>query len=206
MVGSSSILGAKPLVAGSLTVSADIDLFPRFNESGGKNELIDKHFGSGTQFEVENSFYIEGVGSWTMMTSPAGWEKRLIPIVSPGGVKGWCLDPFDLAYNKLEAGREKDLQYVGEMVRTDITPESSLAAFLRQYAPNKDVLQTLEENLRRAKVEFIAKEVSQELSNRSAPSLASGIQTPRGPLPRNPNPVSENQKHLKQVPRRGMGM
>ena len=70
VVGSVSILGARPLAAGALTVSADIDLFPRFNESGEKNKLIERHFGAGSQFELENSFYIEGVGSWTMMTSP----------------------------------------------------------------------------------------------------------------------------------------
>jgi len=61
VVGSVSILGAKPLAAGALTVSADIDLFPRFSESGDKNELIEKHFGPGSRFELENSFYIEEV-------------------------------------------------------------------------------------------------------------------------------------------------
>ncbi|HEY5792758.1 MAG TPA: hypothetical protein VIS74_05630 [Chthoniobacterales bacterium] len=75
----------------------------------------------------------------------------MIPIVSPSEVTGWRLDPFDLAYNKLEAGREKDLQYVGEMVRSNITPEFSLGKFPRQNAPNQEVLQNLEANLRQAK-------------------------------------------------------
>lgn len=195
VVGSVSILGAKPLAAGRLTVSADIDLFPRFNESGDKNELIEKHFGAGSQFELENSFYIEGVGSWTMMTSPAGWEKRMIPIVSPTGVTGWCLDPFDLAYNKLEAGREKDLQYVAEMVRSNITPESSLEQFLRQHAPSEEAFRNLEENLRRAKAAEVAGEASPKPSTQTAPEvsesspIASGIETPRGPILHSPNPA-----------------
>jgi len=150
VVGSVSILGARPLAAGALTVSADIDLYPRFNESGEKNELIERHFGAGSQFELENSFYIEGVGSWTMMTSPKGWEKRMVPIISPGGVTGWCLDPFDLAYNKLEAGRAKDLQYVAEMIRSDITPAFSLETYFRQHAPNEEVFRQLVESLRKA--------------------------------------------------------
>jgi len=205
VVGSVSILGAKPQAAGALTVSADIDLFPRFNESGDKNELIEKHFGAGSRFELENSFYIEGVGSWTMMTSPEGWENRMIPIISPAGVTGWCLDPFDLAYNKLEAGREKDIQYVAEMVRSDITPELSLATFLRQHAPNQEVLRNLEENLRRVKVAVMGGEASQQASTQTAPMvsesscIASGIETPRGPIQRSPNPapLDQPQKHLK---------
>lgn len=151
VVGSISILGAKPSAPRGLTISADIDLFPRFGESGEKNELIDKNFGQGSLFELENNFYIEGVGSWTMMTSPPGWEERMTPIVSPSGATGWCLDPFDLAYNKMEVGREKDLQYVGEMMRAGITPGVSLRMFLRQHAPNREILENLERNFRTAK-------------------------------------------------------
>lgn len=150
VVGSISILGSQPAAPRNLTVSADIDLFPRVGESGEKNELIDKHFGQGSQFELDNNFYIEGVGSWTMMTSPKGWEKRLVPIDSDGGVIGWCLDPFDLAYNKLEAGREKDLQYVGEMLRANILPTMTLRGFLRRHAPDEPVREKLEKNLRLA--------------------------------------------------------
>ncbi len=213
VVGSISILGSQPAAPRNLTVSADIDLFPRFGESGEKNELIDKHFGQGSQFALDNNFCIEGVGSWTMMTSPAGWDKRMIPIVSPSGVTGWCIDPFDLAYNKLEAGREKDLQYVGEMVRSEITPELSLATFLQRHAPNEDVLRNLEENLQRAKVVLIAGEVSQQASTQTAPkvsessSIASGIETPRGPLLRSSNSASPiRQENSKQSQKRGIRM
>lgn len=150
VVGSVSILGSTPAAPDHLTISADIDLFPRVGESGAKNELIDKNFGQGSPFELENNFYIEGVGSWTMMTSPPGWEERMTPIVSPSGVTGWCLDPLDLAYNKLEAGREKDFRYVGEILRSQILSERSLELFLKKQAPNREVLERLKGNLRRA--------------------------------------------------------
>lgn len=151
IVGSVSILGSTPTAPSHLTISADIDLFPLIGESGDKNELIDRHFGQGSPFELENSFYIEGVGSWTMMTSPPGWEQRMVAIRSSSGATAWCLDPFDLAYNKLEAGREKDLQYVGEMLQAQIISEGNLQAFLRKHAPNQEVLETLEKNLERTK-------------------------------------------------------
>lgn len=151
VIGSVSILGSKPSAPRHLTISADIDLFPRFGESGEKNEMIDKHFGQGSEFELENNFYIEGVGAWTMMTSPQGWEKRMVAITAPSGAIGWCLDPFDLAFNKLEAGRDKDLEYVGEMVKANITPAYSLQGFLRQHAPSPEIRERLEANLRRAK-------------------------------------------------------
>jgi hypothetical protein len=32
-------------------------------------------------------------------------------------VIGWCLDPHDLAISKLAAGREKDLAFVGALLR-----------------------------------------------------------------------------------------
>lgn len=74
----------------------------------------------------------------------------MVPIVSPGGVTGWCLDPFDLAYNKLEAGREKDLQYVAVMICSDITPAFSLETYFRQHAPNEEVFRKLMKSLRKA--------------------------------------------------------
>jgi hypothetical protein len=148
VVGSISILGSKPAAPRNLTVSADIDLFPRFGESGEKNELIDKHFGQGSQFELDNNFYIEVVRSRTLCSQ--GWKKRLVPICSDGGVTGWCLDPVDLAYNKLEAGREQDLQYVGEMLRANILPTMTLRGFLRQHAPDQTVREKLEKSLRMA--------------------------------------------------------
>ena len=151
VVGSVSILGSTPSAPLHLTISADIDLFPLIGESGEKNELIDQHFGQGSPFELENSFYIEGVGSWTMMTTPLGWEKRMTPIISQSGVTGWCLDPLDLAFNKLEAGREKDIQYVSEMLRSQILSEESLVKFFNVHAPNQGVLEKIAGNLRRAK-------------------------------------------------------
>lgn len=81
------------------------------------------------------------------MTSPQGWEKRLSPVVTPNGVKGLCLSALDLAYNKLEVAREKDLKYVGEMVKANVLSHSSLVRFLQQYAPTPEILKKLQENL-----------------------------------------------------------
>jgi len=148
VVGSISILGSKPAAPHTLTVSAGISLFLRFGKSGGKNGLIGKSFGRGSQFERDNNFCIEVAKSQPLFSQ--GWEKRLVPIRSGNGATGWCLDPVDLAYNKLEEGREQDLRYVGEMLRGGILPTMTLRRFLRQHAPDEPVREKLERNLRLA--------------------------------------------------------
>lgn len=48
-----------------------------------------------------------------------GWKERLIAVhnENTGGGTGLCLDVHDLAASKLVAGRKKDLEYVGALLR-----------------------------------------------------------------------------------------
>ena len=50
---------------------------------------------------------------------PAGWKDRLIPVrnKNTGAGTALCLEIHDLAVSKLVAGREKDLSFVGGLLR-----------------------------------------------------------------------------------------
>lgn len=63
------------------------------------------------------------MGGWRVAgdfgAPPPGWETRLVRVENENtnGAIGWCLDPHDLAYAKLAARREKDLEFVANLIR-----------------------------------------------------------------------------------------
>ena len=50
---------------------------------------------------------------------PTGWQDRLVPVrnENTGGGTGLCLEIHDLAVSKLVAGREKDVDFIGGLLR-----------------------------------------------------------------------------------------
>lgn len=126
IVGSLAILGAYPSAPPALRVSQDIDLFSKTAVTLQKNRLIYERFGPDSDFAVEHDFYIEPVGEWVVMSSLPDWAKRLIKVECPSGVIGWCLSPLDIAYNKADAGREKDVAYLAELFRARLILPSQL--------------------------------------------------------------------------------
>ena len=117
VVGSVAIVGAHPLAPAALRVSQDIDLFFLKGATKERNLAIYERFGPDSEFAEAHDFYIEPVGDWTVATSLPGWRERLVRVGAPGGAIGWCLSPLDIAYNKAEAGREKDIAYLAELFR-----------------------------------------------------------------------------------------
>lgn len=128
IVGSQAILGSFPDAAPALRTSQDIDLFAKHGATAEMNKLIYAKFGPESEFEQREGFYIEPMGEWTMMTSLPGWAERLVKVEAPGGAIGWCISPLDIAYNKAEAGREKDIGYLAELFRNGIVRPSEIKA------------------------------------------------------------------------------
>lgn len=89
--------------------------------------MIDGAIGERSPFHQTFGYYAHGVGPETA-TLPAGWEERLVPVCNENtrGATGWCLEPHDLAVSKLAAGREKDLLFVGAMLRHRLASEDTL--------------------------------------------------------------------------------
>lgn len=135
IVGVASLVGYDPAVPISLAETEDVDIYPVAGQAGFDMGKVDSLVGPGSDFHQENGFYIQRVGDWTTMTQPPGWLERGRTLQF-GNLRATCLHPLDLAYNKLEAGREKDFAFVRGMIECGVIEQNLLRDFISNYAPD----------------------------------------------------------------------
>lgn len=117
IIGSQSILGKFPDAPRSLRHSMELDIYPK-----DRPELADLISGClGGEFSTFHTtfdYYADGVSPTTAIL-PVGWQQRLVHFSNENtnGPVAHCLDPLDLAYAKLAAGRPKDIDYVVDLLR-----------------------------------------------------------------------------------------
>jgi hypothetical protein len=116
VIRSQSILGSHPDSPRELRESIEADLYARRRPD--LSLLLEGTLGELSMFHTTFGYFADGVSPTTAIL-PAGWESRLIPLCNEntGGATGWCLEPHDLAFSKLAAGREKDLNFVAALLR-----------------------------------------------------------------------------------------
>lgn len=116
VVGSQAILGTYPDAPKSLRKSMEGDTYPKNDPE--KAILIDGAIGEGSTFHEEFGYYAHGVAPETAVL-PTAWEDRLVELKvnDPRGTIGLCLEIHDLAFSKLAAGREKDSEFVKELLK-----------------------------------------------------------------------------------------
>ena len=116
VIGSQAILGSHPDAPRSLRKSVEGDTYPKNHPE--KAIEVDGAIGELSPFHHEFGYYAHGVSPETA-TLPGGWEQRLVafPVNDPAGTIGLCLEKHDLAFSKLAAGREKDLEYIRELLK-----------------------------------------------------------------------------------------
>lgn len=129
VIGSQSILGQFPDAPATLLVSAEADVYPRNRPE--LADLIDGSIGEGSAFHELYGYYAQGVGEDTAVL-PDGWRDRLVRVRNPNtvGITGLCLEVHDLAISKYVAGREKDLEFTGELAKHRMTDRETLLARL----------------------------------------------------------------------------
>ncbi len=129
VIGSQSILGSHPDAAADLTQSMEADVFPK--DAPERAIIIDGAIGEESLFHQTFGYYAHGVGEETAIL-PQGWRDRLIKVERPNlsGAVGWCLEVNDLAISKLAAGREKDLDFVRALFRSNMVSVETLKARL----------------------------------------------------------------------------
>ncbi len=129
VIGSQSILGSFPNAPAELLGSREAKVFPRNYPE--RADLIDGSIGEGSAFNYTYGYYANGL-SRPRGILPAGWLERLVLVFGANtrSVRGWCLEPHDLAIAKLAEGREKDLDYVGVMGRFEMVSGEVLEARL----------------------------------------------------------------------------
>jgi hypothetical protein len=94
-------------------------------------DLIDGNLGEITPFHQTFHVYAHGVGPESAILAP-DWESRLRKTETPGmnGASVYGLSPEDLAYAKLAAGRPKDIEFVGGMIRHELVSQISVGRLI----------------------------------------------------------------------------
>lgn len=150
VIGSQAILGFYPEAPGLLCVSEDADVYPRnFPE---RADLVDGAIGELSAFHDTFGYYAHGVGPETAIL-PAAWESRLVHVTGPGtaGAVGLCLHPLDIAFSKLVAGRQKDIEYLRVMVERGFVQVADLVPLVGSTAlaqPAQELMLARLESLR----------------------------------------------------------
>lgn len=123
VIGSQAILGAVPNAPATLLRSCEADVFTLRDPRDA--DLIDGSIGEGSPFHETFGYYAQGVWLDTAIL-PEGWIDRCVEIRNENtrNICARCLEPHDLAVSKLVAGREKDIEFISEMVRHQLVDDA----------------------------------------------------------------------------------
>ena len=148
VIGSQSILGAFPDAPAELLVSQEADIYPLHDPA--KRELIDEALGEGSRFQKTFGYFAHGVDD-TTATLPDAWRDRLVLVAGENTrqVRGWCLEPHDLAIAKYIAGRDKDLEFTAALARRGMVLRGILEQRLAATALDPRVRELVAARIRR---------------------------------------------------------
>lgn len=148
VIGSQAVLGQFPQAPSELLTSIEADVFSL--RSAEESELIDGSIGEGSPFHKTFGYYAHGVALETAVL-PEGWRERLIPIQNEntGGGTGLCLEIHDLAVSKLVAGREKDVEFVGSLLRYRLAEAKVIQTRLDRTALSDEARELCQARLKR---------------------------------------------------------
>lgn len=150
VVGRGSVAVTLPGSSDHLRSTADIDLFAPFDPA--KVDAwaqLDGSISVESPFFIENGFYIERVGEWTLISQPSGWQERATHL-EVDDIEVFVLHPLDLAYNKLEAGRPKDIEFMREGLNCKAYDYVEVLEFIQKHAPDPETREMILERLRQA--------------------------------------------------------
>jgi hypothetical protein len=132
LVGSQAALAQLPgLPSGAMGVSPEIDIYPKYRPDLG--EVIDGAIGQLSTFANTYGYYADGVDNTTASLA-YDWETRAVEYSSPaaGGAKAIAPEIHDLAASKLVAGREKDLAWIEDAVRSGLVNPNFIGSLVEK--------------------------------------------------------------------------
>ena len=132
IIGSQAIHAHYKSPPAEVLLSQECDLYPRTHPQTAA--LLSRELGRNSAFARKHGFYVDVVTP-EIATLPEGWQKRLKPF-RVGGVTGFCLEVHDLLASKLAAGRLKDLELVGAVLKLRLASTRKLRARLSKLVPD----------------------------------------------------------------------
>lgn len=132
LVGSQAILMCAPNIPDTLLRSVEIDLWIEAPDE--ISDLVEGTLGEGSQFHHTYGYHVDVVGPTTARL-PSGWKSRAIRMTSVphfGGANVTSPSIPDLAASKLAAGRDKDREWVSDLVRSGGLSSSEIDAVIAE--------------------------------------------------------------------------
>lgn len=134
LIGSQAIHAYCGRPPAEVTLSQECDLYPK-NRPETAN-LLDAKLGRGSPFASQHGFYVDVVTP-ELASLPTGWERRLRPLRA-GAVTALCLEVHDLVVSKLAAGRLKDLEFIGALLRLGLAKPRTTRLRIRQFPVERE--------------------------------------------------------------------
>lgn len=134
LIGSQAIHAYCRRPPAEVLVSQECDLYPRTHPQAAG--LLDTQLGPKSAFARRHGFYVDVVTP-DPATLPEGWEKRLEPFHAER-VTAFCLEVHDLLASKLAAGRLKDLELVGALLKLRLAKVSPLRRRIGRFSAAGD--------------------------------------------------------------------
>lgn len=146
VIGSQSVLASvqDDGLPSEATTSIEADLAFFDDPIDEKADQVDGAIGELSQFHETYGYYAQGVSVGTAVL-PNGWETRLVAIDTPGTSpgRGLCLEPHDCVASKLVAGRWKDMDFGGALLRDGIVDPDVLTAQIDLLPVSKEEIDRL---------------------------------------------------------------
>lgn len=122
LIGSQAVHAHCRRPPAEVLLSQECDVYPRTHPEAAN--LLASQLGRASAFARRHGFYVDVVTP-EIATLPDGWEKRLKPL-RIGRITAFCLEIHDLLVSKLAAGRLKDLELAGALLKLRLGTAATL--------------------------------------------------------------------------------
>lgn len=102
--------------------------------------IDDSELDKGSEFQKDNQFYVQIIGSHLYSHLPEGWSERAKTFELDGGHFAKALSPIDVAFNKLKASRGKDIETVGEMITQGVISREEMSDVYKSVKTDQPIL------------------------------------------------------------------
>ena len=128
VIGSQAVHASCRRPPAEVLLSQECDLYPRTRTEAAN--LLAAELGRRSAFAQRHGFYVDVVAP-EIATLPDGWQRRLKRL-RVGRITALCLEVHDLLVSKLSAGRLKDLELAGALLKLRVARVSALRRRIRR--------------------------------------------------------------------------